>query len=202
MARTHLVDSPPGRRRYLPWIVVLVLLVAGGIVAWQAYVAERGSGLLHALDELLAGLPPDEQRIGRVIRESYVEYRNNARNWSAVYFGGLFFSAVCAALAGVIVKLEFLLEDEKLKRDLAALLAMVAALLITLSTVGGFHQRWLANRLAAAKMERLGYAFITADRKNNLAAFSAKIQAISFERNEDIVSGGSEPAKGGPADAQ
>jgi hypothetical protein len=73
MARTHLVDSPPARRRYLPWIVVLVLLVAGGIVAWQAYVAERGSGLLHALDELLAGLPPDEQRIGRVIRESYVE---------------------------------------------------------------------------------------------------------------------------------
>jgi len=202
MARTHLVDSPPGRRRYLPWIVVLVLLVAGGIVAWQAYVAERGSGLLHALDELLAGLPPDEQRIGRIIRDSYVEYRNNARNWSAVYFGGLFFSAVCAALAGVIVKLEFLLEDEKLKRDLAALLAMVAALLITLSTVGGFHQRWLANRLAAAKMERLGYAFMTADRKNNLAAFSAKIQAISFERNEDIVSGGSEPAKGEPADAK
>jgi hypothetical protein len=198
----HLADSPPGRRRYWPWIVVLVLLVAGGIVAWQAYVAPRGSGLVHALDELLAGLPADEQRIGRIIRESYGEYRNNARNWSAVYFGGLFFSAVCAALAGVIVKLEFLLEDEKLKRDLAALLAMASALLITLSTVGGFHQRWLANRLAAAKMERLGYAFMTADRKSNLAAFSAKIQAISFERNEDLVSGGSEPEKGGPADAK
>jgi hypothetical protein len=38
-------------------------------------------------------------------------------------------------------------------------MAMIAALLVTLSTVGGFHQRWTTNRLAAAKMERLAYLF-------------------------------------------
>jgi hypothetical protein len=46
--------------------------------------------------------------------------------------------------------------------------------------------------LAAAKMEKLAYAFMTEDRSVNLDAFSKQIQAISYERNEQIVSSDSD----------
>jgi len=165
------------------------------VIGWQAVSTPRGLGLLHTLPPLLPDLSKDEQRLGQIILDNYLEYRANARNWSAVYFGCLFFSAACAALAGLVIKLEFFLENDALKKDLAAVLAMLAALLITLSTVGGFHQRWWANRLAAAKIERLAYAFMAADRKGNLEAFSLQVQAISYERNEEIVSGDSDRSK-------
>jgi hypothetical protein len=57
---------------------------------------------------------------------------------------------------------------------------------------GGFHQRWWANRLAAAKIEKLPYAFMAPDRNGNLEAFSLQVQAISYERNEEIVSSDSD----------
>ena len=180
------------RRHLLRWIFALLAIVAVFFIGWQAVSTPRGSGLLHTLPALLPELPKDEQRLGQIILDNYKEYRANARNWSAVYFGCLFFSAVCAALAGLVIKLEFFLKNDGLKKDLAATLAMLAALLITLSTVGGFHQRWWANRLAAAKIERLGYAFMAPDRKGNLDAFSLQVQAISFERNEEIVSDSSD----------
>jgi len=110
-----------------------------------------------------------------------------------VTFGSLFLSAALSACAGVVLKLEFFLRNEPFKKDLAAVMAVLAALLVTLSTVGGFHQRWAANRLAAAKMERLAYAFITAGSKPDLASFSGQIQSIAFERNEGIVATKNEP---------
>ena len=165
-------ENPAGgpetpKRHLLPWVIALLLITAIAVIAWQSYQAPRGLGLLDALGGLLPKDPKavhtDEQRIGQIILDSYQEYRTIAVRWSAVYFGCVFFSAACAALAGVVIKLEFLLKNEAFKKDLAAVLAMLAALLVTLSTAGGFHQKWWANRLAAAKMERLGYAFITAD---------------------------------------
>jgi hypothetical protein len=182
-----------------------VTVAAISVMAWQGYQAPRGLALLNAFQELLPKDPndlhTDEQRIGQIIFDSYNEYRADARNWSAVYFGCLFLSAACAALAGVVIKLEFFLKNEGFKKDLAAALAMLSALLVTLSSAGGFHQHWWVNRLAAAKIERLGYAFITADwtdKKATLDAFSSQIQAISYARNEEIVSGDSgksEPPK-------
>ena len=177
------------KRRSLTWIVALLVVAAVAFAGWQAVCIPRGTAVLEALSSLLKELPMDEQRIGKIILDNYTEYRGNARNWSAVHFGCLFFSAVCAAVAGLVIKLEFLLKNDGLKKDLGAILAMLAALLITLSTVGGFHQRWWANRLAAAKIEKVAYAFImTSDRKANLEAFSSQIQTISYERNEEIVS--------------
>jgi len=176
-------------------MVILLAIAAGFFVVWQAVTTPRGSGLLLTLPALLPELSPDEQRLGQIILDNYKEYRANARNWSAAYFGTLFFSAVCAALAGLVIKLEFFLKNDGLKKDLAAVLAMLAALLITLSTIGGFHQRWWANRLAAAKIEKLGYAFIAPDRGSHMEAFSLEVQLISYERNEEIVSGESDRSK-------
>jgi hypothetical protein len=183
------------KRHLVAWLFALVAIAAAFVIGWQALSTPRGSGLLHTLPPLLPELPKAEQRLGQIILDNYTEYRANARNWSAAYFGCLFFSAACAALAGLVIKLEFFLKNDALKKDLAAVLAMLAALLITLSTVGGFHQRWWANRLAAAKIERLAYAFMAADGKGNLEAFSLQVQAISYERNEEIVSGDSDRSK-------
>jgi hypothetical protein len=172
-------------------VVALLVIVAIAIGAWQAYQAPRGSAVINALRQLLQDIPADEKQttlVGQVILESFREYRSNARNWSLVYFGCLFSSAALAALAGAILKLEYLIKNEPLKKDLAALLAMTSALLVTLASTGGFQQRWSANRLAAAKMEKVAYDFMTTDRKANLARISTQIQDISFARNAEIIS--------------
>src|SRR6266581_6322265 len=128
-------SRPEASRRYLlAWVIVMLLVIAVVVIAWESYQTPRGSGLLNTLPDFLQELPKNEQRIGQIILDSYQEYRANARNWSATYFGCLFFSAACAALAGLVIKLEFILKNESFKKDLAALLAMLAALLITLST--------------------------------------------------------------------
>lgn len=181
------------RRRLVSWAILVVMILAAVIISWQSYRAPRGSGLRDTLPGLLQEIPnKDEQRIGKIILDSYIEYRGNARNWSAAYFGCLFFSAAFSALAGFILKLQILPSMDALKKDLSALLAMLAALLITLATVGGFHQRWVANRMAAAKMEKLAYAFMAADRRTKLELFLTQIQTISYERNEGIFGSGSE----------
>jgi len=170
-------------------LAVILVLALVSMLGWYAISVPRGSGLLAALTALLPDLPADEQRIGQILVDNYREYRANARNWSGAYFGCLFLSAACAATAGLVLKLEYVLRNEGMKKDLAAVLAMVSALLVTLSTTGSFQEKWAANRLAASRMEQLGYAFLTADRKAKLADFSARIQVISYARNEQIASG-------------
>lgn len=171
------------------WLVATSLLI--GIVITIALLSmhpPRGLALVKDFKEYLKSLQNDEhKRIGMIIFDNYNEFRTDARNWSAVTFGSLFLSAALSACAGVILKFEFFLRNEPLKKDLAAVMAMLAALLITLSTVGDFHQRWTTNRLAAAKMERLAYLFMAAGSTPDLASFSDQIQAIAFERNEGIV---------------
>ena len=174
--------------------VFLVVLVVAGIVAIiyvtrVAVEAPRGKGILTILPKFLTGLPPDENLIGQAILQNWAEYRHNTVLWSAAYFSCLFFSATFSAFAGLVLKLEFFIKNADLKKDLSAFLAMSAALLITLVTVGDFQMKWRTNRLAAAQMENLAYEFITADRKNALAEFSLKIQQINMLRNQEIVGG-------------
>src|SRR5262245_58572689 len=178
----------------LRWLIVALLLIGIAMaVAWFSIHVPRGVALTNHFKGFLDGLPNDDQkRIGLIILDNYEEFRSAARNWSAVTFGSLFMSAVLSACAGVVLKLEFFLRNEPFKKDLAAVMAVLAALLVTLSTVGGFHQRWAANRLAAAKMEKLAYGFMTVGNKPDLASFSEQIQSIAFERNEGIVSTKSE----------
>jgi len=189
-------DGSEKRASYVPlqWLLAISLLTGIAVaIVWLSIRAERGLALKH-FEGFLKGLQNDEQkRIGLIIFDNYNEYRAAARNWSAVTFESLFLSAALSACAGVVLKLEFFLRNEPFKKDLAAVMAVLAALLVTLSTVGGFHQRWAANRLAAAKMERLAYAFITAGSKPDLASFSGQIQSIAFERNEGIVATKNEP---------
>jgi uncharacterized protein DUF4231 len=188
-------EQPAGTARSFGWnaalvAVALLLVAAIAFGSWQAAKAPRGPAVINAFQKLQ--IQPEETQtalLGQVILENFTEYRRNTRNWSFVYFGCLFLSAALAALAGVILKLEYLMTNDHIKKDVAALLAMTSALLVTLATTGNFQQKWSANRLAAAKMETLAYDFMTTtDRKADLPRFSARIQDISFERNAEIVS--------------
>jgi hypothetical protein len=176
--------------RGLLLVVLAVIIIATFVYGIKGAVeAPRGKGVLTILPKFIDDLPPDEGLIGQAIMQNFIEYRHNTVLWSATYYSCLFFSAALSALAGLVLKLEFFLKNAELKKDIAAFLAMSAALLITLSTVGDFQKKWQANRLAAAQMENLAYEFITADRSNALTDFSLKIQEINMFRNQEVVGG-------------
>jgi hypothetical protein len=170
-------------------LTALVILVLGALcyAVWTALETPREAGFLTMLGEVLKeDLPARDRLIGTAIVDNYTEYRNNSIRWSGTFHSCLFFSAALGAFAGLVLKLSFFLRNEDLKKDLAAFSAMASALLITFSTVGNFQTHWQANRLAAARLESLGYEFVTAQNRDP-AYFSKKMEEISMGRNQEIV---------------
>jgi hypothetical protein len=98
----------------------------------------------------------------------------------------------------LILKLETLIKNEGAKKDLAAMLSIVAALLITISTSGDFQRKWQANRIAAAELERTGYEFLEKDGADARSYLSTVGQSL-LRRHMAII-GGSEQRKP-PAEA-
>lgn len=187
--------------RRLTSVLVLLLLplllsgaVAGGLgpaAGWAADPPPRGAAL-----ESLPGLfPPEARALGQIVLSSQREYRANAVRWSAVYFGCVFGSALFSALAALLLKLDVLGAWPRLRNDLAAGFATLAALLVTLSTSGNFQAKWQANRLAASAMENLAYELIRPHSSVSLDEVVARIQAVNAARNEGIV--GAEAAGAG-----
>lgn len=140
-----------------------------------------------ALKKLPDVLPADFKSLGTLVLASYEEYRANAVRWSAAYFGCVFGSATFSAAAGVLLKLEVLARWPNARSDLAALLAAMAALLVTLSTTGDFQRKWHANRTAAGAMENLAYELIKTDKSPSPDAVLEKMQAITSARTEGIT---------------
>jgi hypothetical protein len=139
------------------------------------------------MEDLTELFRPDTKQLGAVIIKTYREFRGNTVRWSAAYFGCLFGSAFLSAMAALILKLELLGDRPKLKNDLAASLATVAALLVTLSTTGDFQRKWHANRVAAAAMENLAYELARPSAATNLDEILTRIQEINRMRNQGIV---------------
>jgi hypothetical protein len=135
----------------------------------------------------------DQSLVAGAILGNFRESRSNASRWSAVYWGFTFAAAALSALAGLILKFEFIVRNEGLKKDVAAIFAVLAALLITISTGGDFQRKWQANRIAAAELERTGYELLE---KNGVDARSylASVGQILLRRNMAIV-GGTEQGK-------
>src|ERR1044071_5380690 len=131
------ISKPPTRSRLI--LIVSLILVLGivAIVVWRSEATPRGEALIKIVgDEKNLGILPNEQKpLGSIIRANYEEYRENTMRWSAAYYACLFLSAVFSASAGFVLKIKAFSNASVLKEDLAALLAMLAALLITLSTV-------------------------------------------------------------------
>ncbi len=172
----------------LPWGIAAsaaaVLLIIGALTCFMWLTPESRAIALNFLPELY---PPESKALGQVVIDNYHEYRANAARWSGVYFSCLFGAAFLSALAGLVLKLELLQAWPRFRNDFAATAAMIAALLITLSTSGDFQRKWQANRIAAAAMENLAYDLINAKTTAELEVVIAEIQAINDARNKGIV---------------
>jgi len=172
--------------------VALVVLAVLATVTPRIISPETRGVALNGLPQLY---PAESKALAQLVIETYREYRANAARWSGVYFTCIFGSAFLSAMAGLVLKLELLQPWPRLRNDLAATSAILAALLITLSTVGDFQRKWQANRMAAAAMENLAYELLNVKTATALERVVGEIQAINDARNRGIV--GDQPSDRG-----
>lgn len=183
--------KPRSLTRTILIITIITLVSVVGVVTWTIVKAPRGEAIVKIVGEGKDNpgmLPDDEKQLGLIVKTNYCEYQRNSLNWSAAYFSCLLLSAVFSALAGFVLKIKAFSGAAVLKEDLAALLAMTAALLITLSTVGEFQRKWQANRMAASDTEALAYDLLKSPFGNaERAEVIAKLREIASQRNREIV---------------
>jgi hypothetical protein len=175
-------------RHPVAWALAALVLVTAvvGFAYWRDTWPRGESALSRALDPLIKQAGTDQSIVAATILESYREARTNASRWSGVYWGFSFLAATLSALAGLILKLEFILRDQKVKNDIAAAFAVTAAVLISISVSGDFHRKWQANRIAAAELERIAYDFLENGGANARSYFSA-VGNVLHARHIDIV---------------
>ena len=171
-------------------VVACTIFVSSAINRFAELQPYRGIALV----EVSKLMPPETKDLGTLILNNYHEYRANTVRWSAVYYGCLFGSAFFSALAALFLKLEILNERPKLRNDISASLATLAALLITLSSIGDFQRKWGANRVAASAMENLAYEMLRPSAALNRDSILSKIQEINNARNAGIVGESSQAA--------
>jgi hypothetical protein len=167
-------------------VVLLITCVTGFWFFQDRQEWPRSEALSIALKPLIDQKDTDQSLVAQTILDNFIETRTNASRWSGVYWGFTFTAAVFSALAGLILKFEFILRNEALKKDLAAILSMTAALLITISTSGDFQRKWQANRIAAAELERTGYELLEKNGKDS-RQYLAIVGQILLRRNFLIV---------------
>jgi len=173
--------------RFVGWAAILAAVVMLGVWLVTAYIAHNQPNRGVAMEDLLALYPDKTKPLGEIVVKTYREFRGNTVRWSTAYFGCLFGSALLSALAGLVLKLEVLGSQPKIRNDLAATMATVAALLVTLSTTGDFQHKWQANRAAAAAMENLAYELLRPASAIELDKILSRIQAINDSRNRGII---------------
>lgn len=187
-----------------PLVRVLIVLIAIGVLAVGAscFLEDRdtlqgGEALGVALNTLIKEKPNSEQSlVARAILDNFHETRANAARWSGVYWGFTFAGAALSALAALVLKLETFIRSESAKKDIAAVLSVVAALLMTISTSGDFQRKWQANRIAAAELERTGYEFLEKNAAD-ARSYLEQVGQILLRRHLAIV-GGTEQRKPSP----
>lgn len=142
-------------------IVALVWVVVYAIEHHEEGIKDDVLGV--ALDAKFLGGDAAQKRVADAIVMNYQSTRKIAKTWSGVHWAFMFIAAALSGLSALVLKLESFLKSEARKKDLAAFLSVVAALLITISTSGDFQRKWQANRIAAAELERMGYQFLKSD---------------------------------------
>lgn len=159
-------------------LVLAVVLVIGYFVLTD--VELRGAALESTLQPIAHGKDPDASVVAKAILGNHRETRQIAALWSGLYWGFSWLAAILSVLAGVVLKLESVdAKHDKIKKDIAAILSVSAALLVTISTGGDFQRKWHANRTAAAEIERIGYELVQhkgANARNYLADVRDSLQ--------------------------
>ena len=166
-----------------------IILLSIVLLSWWLLQSPQTAGGYRgkAIAQLSKVRPPGLYDLGQLVITNYKEYRANTVRWSAAYFGCLFGAAFLSACAGVLLKLESLKERLKIRNDLAAIMAALASLLITLLTIGSFEEKWRSNRIAASGMENLAYELLKSGASQEKDAILSQIQAINQARNLGIV---------------
>lgn len=167
-------------------LFIIGILVIGAIALVIALNWPRGDALAAALQTLIDQQDTDRSLMARAVLNNYRETRSNATHWSGVYWGVTFLAAIFSALAGLILKFESVIKEEKLKKDVAAVLSVAAALLITISTSGDFQRKWQANRVAASELEQIAYELLD-DKTAAARKYFTAIGTILHKRNLAIV---------------
>jgi hypothetical protein len=177
------------RTKGLRVALVAVILLSIALLAWCLLKGPQMTGGYrgNAITQLPKVLPTDLSALGQLVITNYKEYRANTVRWSAAYFGCLFGAAFLSACAGVLLKLESLKERLGMRNDLAAIMAALASLLITLLTIGSFEEKWRSNRVAASGMENLAYELLKSGAVDEKDAILTRIQEINEARNLGIV---------------
>lgn len=171
----------------------IIILIIGAIALTISACWPRGDTLTAAMQPLIDGQNHDQSLVAKAILGNYNETRSNASRWSGVYWGFTFIAAMFSALAGLILKFETILKNAEVKKDVAALLSVGAALLITISTSGDFQRKWQANRIAASELEQTAYDFLEHKGSDQHKYFSV-IGNIIHKRDLAVV-GSIEPLK-------
>ena len=189
-----------GARVWTPLRIVLALTSVVAVIGIALWILDfrdsdlRGEALGVALQSVIEDDSQKEQSlVAKIILTNYFDTRANAARWSGIYWGCTFFAAILSALAALVLKIETLIKNEGAKKDIAALLAVTAALLVTISTSGDFQRKWQANRVAAGELERTGYLFL----ENNGVAPRTYLAAVgdTLLLRQLAIAGGSEKPK-------
>ena len=172
-------------------IFALAIISVAVVIAAALYgnTSLRAEPLRVALQPIIEGTDADQSAAARALLSNYLEQRHTAAIWSGVYWGSAWLSAVLSAFAGLVLKLESLIANDKIKRDVAALMAVAAALLITISTSGDFQRKWQATRAAAADIERDSYDFLEHSGKDARSYFG-KVGDALHKRHQSILGTG------------
>ena len=142
----------------LYFLLILVLFEAGG----TALMVQADQDLFRgrAMAQLPELVPESHKDLGLLILSNYHEYRSNTVRWSFAYYTCLFGAAALSAFA---------------------------ALILTLSTVGNFQEKWQANRMAAGSMENLAYDLLKEGPDHERRHILSRIQDINRLRNLEIT---------------
>jgi hypothetical protein len=168
-------------------VILFVVLISSGV--WfvvDHYFWPHGNAFQAAITPLTKSADADQALVANAILNNYHETRQYASQWSGVYWGFTFAAGVFSALAALILKFESFMKDEAMKKDLASILSVTAALLVTLSTSGDFQNKWRSNRNAAADLEQLGYQFLASNGKESQSYLSA-VGEIIHRRHVSIL---------------
>ncbi len=135
--------------RKVLWLAISALIC--GAAVWLFLDARetwpRGEALDSALRLIAEEKANPRSMVAHTILANYQETHQNASRWSGLYWGFTWLATALSALAGFILKVESFLKNESEKKDLAALFAVLAAILVAVATGGDFQRKWQANRV-------------------------------------------------------
>jgi len=114
------------------------------------------------------------------------EYTRWTKLWSFVHHTTLFGSAALSASAAIIIKIPPILAGSNIgAENMAAILAVIAALMGTIGGVGGFQRKWKTNRRTKSSFEQLELDFLS--EKIDPESIIDKIQKIIKTHHDGII---------------